>query len=112
MSKSGVSEVLFALQNRRDFLVALGSQTQADEADSRCMVIETAIAVSSGAKLPQDQVESCRRELLPLTDPELLALLLPFSRRTVAYRDMMKLAGQVARVAQGRPPRRFFGLLA
>lgn len=111
MSKSGVAEVLFALRNRRDQLVATGLQTQADAADAQCVVIETAIAVSAGTKLSPEQVETCRRKLLPLTDPDLLVVLLPSSRRAVAYRDMMRLAGQVERVARGKPPRRFFGLL-
>jgi hypothetical protein len=48
--------------------------------------------------------------LLSVTAPDLLCQILPFSRQQPAYRSMMKLAQQVERVAQGKPPKRILGL--
>lgn len=105
-----IDEVLFALQQKRDAYEANGVEREAAQYQRYCDAVQFSRALVLGARLSPDEIETYSRDLMSVTSPYLLEQLLTYSRQQPAYRSLMKLATQVCRVAQGKPPRKLLGI--
>lgn len=112
MNYDALDDYIHALRARRDHLWALHKEDEADRYDRFADAIDFPVRhMRYGTKLTQDEVGGYLRNLLSLSNLSEIEARVPSHRVNAVYQAIMNLAKAMKRLEDGKPARRFLGLL-